>query len=232
MVIGLIPARGGSKSVPDKNIRLLNNKPLIGYAIECGLGSPSIDKLIVSTDSEKIAKIALEFGAEVPFMRPKNLAQDSSPMLPVIEHAILEIENADKTEVECIVLLDPTGPLRNIDDVENAMNIFRSEKCDLVASASIAHRSPHFNMVKKVDNYYALFSPSNISRRQDAPQVFDLNTVVWIYSRKAIMKEKARMPIKTMLYEIPSIRSIDIDTEFDLTLADFILSHHHNPSNA
>lgn len=224
MVIGLIPARGGSKSFPDKNIQLLGGKPLIAHAIECGLASPSIDKLIVSTDSDKIAKISLEYGADVPFIRPENLAQDDSPMLPVLEHAIIEIENADKIEVECIVLLEPTGPLRRVKDIEGAMKIFRSKDCDAVVSGNESQNHPAFKMITKEDEYYKLYSDSRITRRQDTPKAYDLKPIVWIYSRNAIMVEKSRLPKKTLLYEIQPNRGIDIDTEFDFKIAEFILN--------
>ncbi len=226
MVVGLIPARKGSKGVPNKNLRLVSGKPLIVHAIECGLQNEVIDHLIVSTDSKKIAAVARDSGAEVPFMRPKELATDEAPMLPVIEHAIIETEKHYAEQVDCLILIDPTAPLRSINDLTGAFELFRSGDCDAVVSGSVARRNPYFNMVQKKSTYYTLVNNSSqmIGRRQDAPEVFDLNTIVFIYTRAAVMEQKSRIPEKTLLYEIPVDRAIDLDTELDFIFLDFILS--------
>jgi CMP-N-acetylneuraminic acid synthetase len=226
-ILGLIPARGGSKGIKNKNIKKVNGKPLIAHAIECGRNCRSIDQLIVSTDSEEIARVARQFGADVPFMRPASLANDSSPMLPVMQHAILESEKHFCAKVEILVLLDPTGPLRIVDDIEKALALLRDADCDAVISGNDAHRNPYFNMVKKSSGFVDLVLKEHkaIGRRQDAPEVFDLNTVVWAYTRKALMDEKARIPRKTLLYKVPTDRAIDIDTEFDFQLLEYLMSH-------
>ena len=220
MVLGLIPARGGSKGVPQKNIRLVRGKPLIAWAIECGLASPAIDHLIVSTDSEKIAEIARQWGAEVPFLRPSELAEDTTPMLPVMQHAIVEAEKYYENAVGVLILLDPTAPLRTVDDIENSLRLFRNSDCSAVISGNAARRSPYFNMVVPEDGYVriAISNRRAIGCRQDSPPVFDLNTVVWIYSRSALMQERSRIPQKTVLYEVPAERAIDLDTELDFKI--------------
>ena len=226
MVLGLTPARGGSKGIPDKNLKEVNGKPLIAYAIECGLLSPSIDHHVVSTDSKQIAEVAKQYGAEVPFIRSAKLATDEAPMLPVIQHAILESEKYYKKEVRALVLLDPTAPMRTIEDVEEALKIFRENDCDAVISGNEAHRNPCFNMVKLENGYCRLLmsSGASVGRRQDAPEVFDLNTVVWVYSRGAIMEEEARIPKRTLLYEVPKERSLDIDSEKNVKYLEYIMS--------
>ena len=226
MILGLIPARGGSKGVPGKNIRVVNGKPLIAHAIQCGLKCPSIDHLIVSTDSDKIADIARRYGADVPFLRPAHLAEDTTPMLPVIQHAVAESERYFKEEIELIVLLDPTGPMRVPEDIETCVDIIRKKDCDAVISGNTAHRSPYFNMVSPVDGYVQLtIKPErNVGRRQDSPTVYDLNTVVWVYSRRAVMEDEKRIPTKTILYQVPSERAIDLDSELDFQFIEFIMN--------
>jgi len=225
VIIGVIPARGGSKGIPNKNIRPLLGKPLIEYSIKTGLECSSLDHLIVTTDSHEIARISVECGADVPFMRPPELASDEAPMLPVLQHAITASENYYKKTVDVLVLLDPTGPLRIVDDVEGCLNLFLESDCDAVISGNQPHRSPYFNMVCPDNGYVTLaIRPSEpIGRRQDSPKVYDLNTVVWVYSRKALMEEKARIPKRTLLYLIPSERAVDIDTELDFKVLEYLM---------
>ena len=224
MVLGVIPARGGSKGVPGKNIRPVLGKPLIAYSIECGLQCPSIDHIIVTTDSRKIADLAREWGADVPFARPAELSGDTVPMLPVLQHAVTETEGYYKKTLEILVLLDPTGPLRTVDDVEGSIKLFRDSDCDAVVSGNTARRNPYFNMVMQNNSYVRLVIPASkaIGRRQDSPPVYDLNTVVWVYSRKALM-EKARIPKRTLLYLVPPERAIDIDAELDFKILEFLM---------
>ena len=225
MILGVIPARGGSKGIPGKNIRSVLGKPLIAYAIECALKCPSIDNLIVTTDSEEIAGVARKWGAETPFIRPAELAEDKTPMVPVLQHAVIATEQYYQKTVDALVLLDPTGPLRTIDDVEGCLSLFMNSDCDAVISGNKAHRNPYFNMVMIKDNYVSLILPCSkpIGRRQDCPLVYDLNTVVWVYSRKALMEECARIPERTLLYIIPSERAIDIDRETDFEILEFLM---------
>ncbi len=224
-VLGVIPARGGSKGVKKKNIRPVLGKPLLAHAIRCGRRVTELDRLIVSTDSEEFAEIAREHGAEVPFLRPAPLAADTAPMLPVLEHAILETEKIYNDRVECVVLLDPTGVLRIPADIEGCLKMFRESDCDCVISGHPAHRNPYFNMVTERDGYFNLvcLEGRGVGRRQDAPVCYDLNTVVWIWSRAAVVDQKERLPEKTLLYEIPVERAMDLDHEFDFELLEMIL---------
>ena len=204
MILGVIPARGGSTGVPRKNLRLVSGKPLIAHAIENGRACKRIDKLMVSTDSEEIAKVAESAGAWVPFIRPFHLAQNDSPMLAVLEHALLEVELTQRTKISAVVL-------------DQAIALFERESPDAVISGTPAKRNPYFNMVEENNGFFRLVKKSNteITRRQDCPKVYDLNTVVWIFSREAIIEIRERIPPRTLVFEVPEARAIDLDTEED-----------------
>jgi CMP-N-acetylneuraminic acid synthetase len=226
MVLGVIPARGGSKGVKGKNVRLVAGRPLIVYAIECALRCPSIDHVIVSTDSREIAEVAEKYGADVPFIRPAGLAEDATPMLPVLQHAIVEAETYYSKTVECLVLTDPTAPLRTVEDVERCLEQLRTGPYDAVITGHTAHRNPYFNMVRPVDHYAELVCTPlrEVGCRQDAPAVFDLNTIAWVYSRNALMEERARLPKHTGLCLVPPERALDLDTELDFQFLEFLLT--------
>lgn len=224
MILGLIPARGGSKGVPRKNIRMLSGRPLLAYAIECASQVGELDEWFVSTDDSEIAEIAKKWGAPVPFLRDSSLAGDTTPMMDVVLDALHFAEKRSGKSVEAVVLLDPTAPFRLPEDVSKALALFREKKGDAVISGNRAHRNPYFNMVKKSASgeveLVCAGTNAGIARRQDAPEVFDLNTVVWIWSRSAVMS-KTRIPPKTFLLEIPSERTIDIDTPLDFEIAEY-----------
>ncbi|MFC1498519.1 cytidylyltransferase domain-containing protein [Verrucomicrobiota bacterium] len=225
MILGVIPARGGSRGVQRKNVRLVNGRPLIQYAIECALSCDCLDNVVVSTDDEEIAEIARKVGADVPFIRPSDLARPETPMLPVLKHALIEAEKFYKKTFDAVVLLDPTGPLRIVDDVEGAIKLFKDKQCDAVVSGNSAHRNPYFNMVKKDESGLAslVCEPEKpVGRRQDAPVVYDLNTVVWVFSRAMILEGK-RLPENAYLYEIDVSRAVDLDTERDFKFLEFLL---------
>ena len=227
MILGVTPARGGSKGIREKNIRIIAGRPLIAFAIEVGLATRLIDRYIVSTDSKEIARIAVSLGATVPFERPAIIATDSAPMLPVLKHAVVEIEQQTGDVVEAVVLLDPTAPLRTVEDVENAIKLFQQGECDAVISVNKSAKNPYFNMVEIRNGYCNLVKPIDppVTRRQDAPEVFEMNTVVSIFSKKVVMNAKQRIPKKTRYLMIPRERSIDIDTPYDLQRLDFLLSN-------
>lgn len=226
MALCVIPARGGSKGVPRKNIRLIAGKPLIAHAIDCAKRCSFLDEIVVSTDDEEISQIARQYGALTPFMRPMELASDTAGMHPVLRHALTESERIFKKTYDAVVLLDPTAPLRKPEDVIGAFEKRRAGSWDLVCSGSPSHRNPYFNMVKVEDGGRASLVLSHeppIIRRQDAPAVYDLNTVVWVYSRSAVLESNVRFPNETSLYVVPASRSIDLDTEEDFRYLEFKL---------
>lgn len=225
MILGVIPARGGSKGVPRKNLRMVGGKPLLAWAIECAKASRLLDDFLVSTDDNEIYRAASYLGAPLPFLRPAELAQDSSPMLPVLEHAILETEKQKGITVQYAVLIDPTAPLRTSADIDAVIEMLKKDDCDVVVSGSPAHRNPWFNMVKREGEFVSLaadISPRPL-RRQDCPTVFDLNTIAWGFSRRAVIEIGERIPPRTRLYETPGIRSIDLDTELDFQLLELVM---------
>ncbi len=225
LIVGITPARGDSKGIKNKNIRQLFEKPLVAYSIECGLACPSIDHMIVSTDSSNIADISRSYGAEIPFMRPSKLAADDTPMMPVLEHALNNCEKIYNKRIAALVLLDATSPLRTVNDVENCIKILWDGDCDAVISAAPARRNPFFNMVVSENGFIKLaIEPDKpITRRQDCPEVYDLTNSIWVFSRKAILKEKERIPEKSKLYLMDAGQSVDVDSEIDLKVLETLM---------
>ena len=224
--ICLIAARGGSKGVPNKNIRLLGRKPLIAYAIETALASHTFEHVIVSTEDRKIAKIAKEFGAEVPFQRPNYLATDSASMSDVIVHAILKLRTLDYS-FNTLVNIDCTVPFINSKDIQGALSLFNKTSCDLVCSVYRQHHNPYFNMMEKNKQGFLRFSKrlsKNPDNRQSAPVVFQLNGLFVLNVNKFMELQNFYMP-KTLPYEIPPERGLMIDTEFEFKIAEFIVKH-------
>ena len=222
ILLGIIPARSGSKGIKNKNLRTVLNKPLIYYTIKDALSYEGIHKIIVSTDSIEIAEVAKKYGAEVPFMRPKKLAKDNTSMMEVLKHALMEYEQIFSSKIQGIVLFDPTSPLREKDEIKKMINIFLKRKPDLVVAVSKSRKNPYFNMVKTNKNGYAeLVLKGNFVRRQDAPPVFDITNNCWIFSRRAVLR-CSRIPRKTIAYETDGFY-IDIDREDDLKFLELFL---------
>ena len=223
MILGVIPARSGSKSIKDKNIRPLNGQPLMSWSIKAGLACQSIDKLIVSTDSETYADVAKKFGAEV-LMRPADLAADDTAMIPVLQHALEANPDAD-----ILVLLDPTSPLRLISDIEACLKKLKLPDTDSVVTVCKAEHNPYYVMAGVKDNYlqYPLIKPeTEIHRRQDAPKVYRLNACVYAIKRPVLEAGKI-FTDKTRVVEMPQVRSSHIDHEVDYLYAEFLLKEGH-----
>ncbi len=222
----LICARGGSKGLPGKNIKPLNGVPLIGWSINIAKQIKRASRIVVSTDSEEIAKVALKYGAEVPFMRPKNLAQDDSSEWLVWRHAIKHVESHGDENIDAIVVLPVTAPLRSVKDVDACIDLFEEGGVDSVITVSEANRSPYFNMTVNDDSGYAslVISPENqIIRRQDAPEVFDMTTVAYVVNTNAVKLSNGVFKGKVKSIVIPQERSIDIDTLLDFKIAECLV---------
>ena len=218
--------RGGSKGVPNKNLRKLNGKPLMAYTIEAAIKSNIFKNIVVSTDSKKIATTAKKNGAEAWFLRPSELATDDAPKVPVIRHALNEAEKHYNESFDTVVDLDVTSPLRKPDDIINAVSQFEKEKSDILISGNKARKNPYFNMVeqdngrlKKVKNI-----GKNIIRRQDAPEVYDMNASIYIWKKSILLNSDELFSRKTSIYIMPYERSIDIDTEFEWNMVELLLS--------
>ena len=224
--IVLICARGGSKGLPGKNIKPLNGIPLIGWSINIAKQIDRVSRIIVSTDSEEIAKVALKYGAEVPFMRPKELAQDDSPEWLVWKHAIKHVESYGNEDIDAIIVLPVTAPLRSVKDVNSCIDLFEESEVDSVITVSEASRSPYFNMIVNNDSGYAslVISPENqITRRQDAPEVFDMTTVAYVVNTNVVKQSNSIFEGKVKSIIIPQERSIDIDTLLDFKIAECLV---------
>jgi len=225
-VVGFIFARGGSKGLPRKNTRLLAGKPLIAYAINTALSSELIDRVVVSTEDNEIAKIAQQYGAEVSFMRPVELAQDDTPEWLAWQHAIRALEETDKHKTDVFVSIPPTAPLRAVEDVDVCIRTLLESDADIVVTVKQADRSPYFNMVCLTEGGYAqLVIPPDrtIHRRQDAPQVYGMTTVAYAARPDFVLNSCSIFEGKVKAVIVPAERALDIDTELDFRFADFLL---------
>ena len=225
--IAFIFARGGSKGLPGKNIRPLNGKPLIAWSIEHALAVKRIDRVIVSTDSYEIAEIAREYGAEVPFIRPVELAGDNSAEWLAWQHALNYLMRSTGALPEVMVSVPTTAPLRLPIDIESCLDEYEKGNTDIVITVSNAHRSPYFNMVKNnPDGSVGLVNPpqSTIARRQDAPAVYDMATVCYVANPVFVMTHNAIFEGKVRAVNIPIERAIDIDTLLDFQIAECLLN--------
>ena len=222
-VIAIIPARGGSKGVYKKNIKLVKGKPLIAYTIEVAKKSKLINEIFVSTDDKKIAETANQYGVEV-IPRPEDLAQDDTPDLPVFKHAILYLEKKG-IKTELIVNLRPTAPLRTVEDIDSAIKTMFNTKADSVRSFCEVNEHPYW-MFKIVNGRSIPFIPehsiSKYPRRQLLPKLYILNGAVDIMRAKCVKKDL--LYGKDMrAYIMPRTRSIDLDTEEDFKILEFFL---------
>ena len=219
--------RGGSRGVKNKNIKLINGRPLMYYTIKQAIKSKIFDHIVVSTDSKIILKRAKSYGADGWFIRPKNLASDFSSKIPAIKHALIESEKFYNKKFKFIVDLDVSSPLRKIEDIINAYKFFIKKKADILLTGTKSKKNPYFNIVetekKKVRRVENI--KKKIFRRQDAPKTYDLNASIYIWNRKTLINSDYVIggKNKTVLYEMPENRSIDIDSELDFKLVEFLL---------
>lgn len=224
--IAFIFARGGSKGVPGKNIKLLGGKPLIAHSIEVALACPGIETVIVSTDDPAIAAVAREHGAEVPFMRPSELATDAAPEWLAWRHAITWVQQ-DRGEFDLFVSLPATSPFRSVGDVQGCIAALEQDSdADIAIAVKDADRSPYFNMVVlDAQGYAGLVIPpaGNITRRQDAPPVYDITTVAYAARPQFVLNANGLFEGRVKTVKVPAERSLDIDTPYDFMLAEAIV---------
>ena len=230
LVLCTICARGGSKGLPNKALKLINDKPLIAYTIEQALNSKVFDHILVSTDSEIINKKAKSFGADAWFIRPKELATDTANKISVIRHALHESEKYYKKKFDIIVDLDITSPLRYISDIKNALKFFLKKKGNNLISACPSKKNPYFNMVeiKKGKLKIIKKTKKQLTRRQDAPKTYEMNASIYIWNRKTLLSNKELITNKTVLYKMSEKQSIDIDTENDLDIVKFLIKNYND----
>ncbi len=227
-VLCVIFARGGSKGVPRKNIRPLAGKPLLGWAIEKALRSRRIDRVVVSTDDPEIAEVAKSFGAEVPFLRPAELATDEAPEWLSWQHA-LDTLQADPAEprVEVIVTVPCTAPLGTTEDVDTIIEALLSDPgADAAIAVTPARRNPYFNMVVLDEKGYArvaIKGDAPVHRRQAAPRIYDIAPVALAARPEFVMRSSLYLEGKVRTVEVPELHGVDIDSELDFAFAEFLL---------
>lgn len=226
-IVAFIFCRGGSKGLPGKNIRLLGGKPLIAWSIDQARSVRCIDRVIVSTDCEEIAAVARNFGAEVPFIRPMELAQDESSEWLAWRHALSYLYDSLGEFPTAMVSVPATAPLRFPLDIEKCINLYEEGGVDIVITTTTAHRNPYFNMVKvNSDGTIALVNTPDVPivRRQDAPEVFDMATVCYVANPEFVMTSNSHFEGRVKAVNIPPERSIDIDTLLDFEFAEYLLN--------
>lgn len=223
----IITARGGSKGIPRKNIKLLNGKPVIAYSIEPSVSSDLIKNTYVTTEDIEISEVSKEYKAEI-INRPHHLSEDTSTSVDVILHALDYLEKNNNLP-DFFVLLQPTSPLRSKEDIENAIDLFIKKECDaLISVCEIDHTSMlsltiENNFLKPTCNENFLST-----RRQELPNYYCPNGAIYIITPESLRKNKTFYPKKTIPYIMPKERSVDLDTEFDFKLAEFLLKNKCN----
>ena len=221
-----ICARGGSKGVKNKNIRMLLDKPLIAHSIHQAKESKLFDHIAVSSDSEEILSVARQYGADIFIQRPKELATDHAAKLPVIQHCVLTAEETSNIKYDVVVDLDATSPLRSVDDLIQSVRLFEeNDHATNLITASPSRRSPYFNLVEVNDHGYAHLSKQieqAVIRRQDSPKCYDMNASIYIWRREILLHATSVFDTNTMLYVMPEERSIDIDSELDFEFVSFL----------
>ncbi len=230
-VTAFIFARSGSKGLPGKNVRLFGGKPLIAWSIEHALAVNRIERVIVSTDSEEIAIVARKYGAEVPFMRPSELARDESPEWLAWRHALNFLLDKEGVLPKVMVSVPTTAPLRLPLDIENCLDEYEKTDTDMIVTVTDSRRSPYFNMVKvNEDGTIGLVNPSQsvVVCRQEVPKIYDMTTVAYVVRPEFIITHNAIFEGKVRAVHVPLERAIDIDTLLDFQIAEYLLNIRNN----
>jgi CMP-N,N'-diacetyllegionaminic acid synthase len=222
--VAIVPARSGSKGLHRKNILQLEGKPLIAHTIESARAARSIHRIVVSTESPEIAQIARQFGAEVPFLRPAELAMDETPTLPVIQHVLAELKATQGWEPEIIILLQPTSPLRQSEHIDLATSLLEDTGADSVASVCPVECHPAW--MKRIEGGRVLPYLENQpehTRRQDLPPLYRVNGAIYVTRRSVLLEQNRILGRDTRALFMDAESSVDIDTAMDLKLASLIL---------
>lgn len=228
-ILAIIPARGGSKGLPGKNIKLLNGKPLIGYTIEEAKKSKYITRLILSTDCVEIAKVGLQFGIENPFMRPLELATDTSLAIDNYEYTLKRMKEEFGFSADVLVVLQPTSPLRTVEDIDNAIDIFLEKNADSVIGICETHHP--INWTRRLDekgrirNYLTEEIGYN---RQESKVLYVPNGAVFVFNTNLLLEHKKYYFENTYPYIMSKEKSLDIDDQFDFDLVEIIMKKREN----
>ena len=212
-VLALIPARGGSKGIPRKNIRLVQGRPLLAFTAEAALASRYVDRVVVSTDDEEIAQAARAAGCDVPFMRPAELASDTAGSVDVAEHALAQLPGYD-----VLVLLQPTSPMRTAADIDGACELFAAGAQSCVSVCAVdEHPYWMYRIGPRARLEPLMPDACGVSRRQDLPPVYSLNGAIYIVDAQRLLQSRAFVDDDTVAYVMPAARSLDIDTPLQLS---------------
>lgn len=225
-ILAVVPARGGSKGLPGKNIRPLAGLPLIAHSLRCASLCPEISRTIVTTDSEAIAEVARDHGADVPFIRPASLATDNVAMWPVIQHALAQTERCDGKLYDMVLLLDPTSPARLPSDIATSVKTLTADKdADGIVGVSEPEFSPFWHCVVDDGGYLRnLFPEANqYSRRQEVPPVYVINASLYLWRRELVNGADNWRSGKLLMHVIPSSRGIHIDDIHQFELAELLI---------
>jgi CMP-N-acetylneuraminic acid synthetase len=222
-ILGIIPARGGSKGVKRKNIRVVAGQPLLAYSIKAAKQSKYLSRIVVSTEDHEIAKIAKSLGCEV-ISRPPELAGDHTPMLPVISHGLAEAEKLEKNRFDCVVIMQPTTPLRTGDDIDQSLEILIQSNCDTVISVyQVSDHHPSRMYTINNGKLVPYASEPRGRLRQELPPVYHRNGVIYTLWRQTIEEQNTLIGKNLCPYIMPIERSVNIDDEIDLMLADLLI---------
>tara|TARA_B100000029_G_scaffold514404_1_gene617080 strand:- start:1263 stop:1979 length:717 start_codon:yes stop_codon:yes gene_type:complete len=226
-ILAIIPARGGSKSVPGKNIRELNGKPLIAYTIESAKKiKDKFHRIIVSTDDEKIAEISKTYGADVPFIRPSDLATDKTPTYPVLQHAVHFVENQDSINIDLIMLLQPTAPFRTTEDILNCLKLSQTSNTDSVISV-VQVFSHHPILMKKIEKnrltHFSIEEKEGTPRQLYKPPAYMRNGAIYLTKRDTLIEKNSIWGDSITPYIMPQERSHNIDDEIDFITSELVM---------
>jgi CMP-N-acetylneuraminic acid synthetase len=218
-LLALIPARGGSKGVPRKNIRDLLGRPLLAWSIEAANQAARVDRIVVSTEDEEIADVARAWGADVPFLRPSELAQDDTPGMEPVLHALSELPQYD-----WVLLLQPTSPLRTADDIEGIIRFCLEHDAPAAVSVCEVSKHPHWMYRCGANHRLVPFTDAPlVSRRQDLPPVYALNGALYLARCDWLLQQRQFIAEETLGYEMPAHRSADIDSAIDWEWVEFLM---------
>ena len=227
-LLGTICCRAGSKGVKNKNVKLLEGRPLVAYTIETALQCPSLNDIVISTDSSLIAEIAIDYGIRFVIDRPPGLATDDASKWPVFIHALEAYEKSKEVKVDYIVDMDATAPLKTKEDIEGAIKTaLKDPGADVVITAYEAESNPYFNMMETDSEGLAKMvkkCTEPLARRQDAPCVYSLSPSAFVIKREALYRHQHWSQAICKLYIMPRERAVDIDTEMDWKFVEFLIS--------
>ena len=225
-ILVTVCARGKSQGIKNKNIRLLDNKPLIYYTLDIIKESKIVDDYVISTDSNHIMQVVKDYGFDIYFKRPAYLAEDKISRLEAVKHAVLWVEENFKRKYDIIIDLGVATPLKISVDLENSVKLLVETKAANVLSVTPSRRNPYYNMIERVNGKVRLVKePSHkITDRRDAPEIYDMNDGIYVWRRNILFSDARVFNTKTNIYIMPNARSIDIDEELDFSLAEFLIN--------